>query len=319
MEHVIREPMRARKAFSLLGLSLVVICAVRFGLSFLTRLLLKRLGFSENLPDWLFWAANYLPFYLIAIPCGLLLMRAVPAMPREKTRLGAKNFFLFLLMCFPLMYIGNLVGNLLSAILSGGTAENALNDIIFDNSILKCVVVVLLAPCIEEFVFRKQLIDRASVYGEEVAILFSGLTFGLFHMNLYQFFYAAALGMLFAYVYVRTRQVRYTIFMHIIINFLGSVVAPIFLSKLDIEAISAGQLDPSMLPALLGIMAYSMALMGLSAAGLVLLILKVKKFLFLPAPAGIPRQAHFKTVYCNVGMIAFVAVCIGMSVYSLLG
>ena len=50
--------------------------------------------------------------------------------------------------------------------------------------------------------------------------------FGLFHLNLFQFFYAFGLGLMFGYVYMRTSQLRYSIVMHMIINFNGSVLAP---------------------------------------------------------------------------------------------
>ena len=63
---------------------------------------------------------------------------------------------------------------------------------------------VIVGPIFEEWLFRKQLIDHTRKYGEKTAILLSGLAFGLFHMNLFQFFYAFLLGLMFGYVYTRT-------------------------------------------------------------------------------------------------------------------
>ena len=317
MEAAIREPMRARKAFSILGFSLLAAFAVRYGLEWLTHLYAQARGYAEPLSGWRYWVLNYLPFYLIAIPVGILLMRIVPAAPRAKTTMRTKDFFLFLLMCFPLMYAGALVGNLLSLALSLGKAQNGLEALVTDSSPLKYLFMVVIGPFVEEFVFRKTLIDRASAYGEKVAVLFSGMTFGLFHMNLFQFFYAAMLGMLFAYVYVRTRKLRYTVFMHMIINFVGSVIAPLVAANIDTGALLAGDPGSSAPLALAGALLYSSVYMGLSAAGTVMLVLKWKKFIFLPAPAQLERKVHFRTVYLNAGMIAFTAVCLGMCVYAL--
>ena len=62
--------------------------------------------------------------------------------------------------------------------------------------------------------------------------------FALFHLNLFQFFYAFGLGLMFGYVYMRTSQLRYSIVMHMIINFNGSVLAPWVLSQVDLEALA---------------------------------------------------------------------------------
>jgi membrane protease YdiL (CAAX protease family) len=252
-------------------------------------------------------------------------MRKAPAAPCEPTKLGAKNFWLFMLMCFPLLYGGNLVGTALSALLSGGKAQNALYDILFDESPLKILCVVVLAPLVEEFLFRKQLIDRCGRYGEKNSILFSALLFGLFHMNLYQFFYAFGLGLVFAYVYTRTRRLRYSVIMHMIINFMGSVLTPLLLSGVDlatVEEMSAGSFDPQALsgmpPALAAYLIYVLVLIGLSIAGLVLLIVKVPKLAYRPSAEELGKGQRLKTIYGNGGVIAFILFCAVMCGISLL-
>ena len=39
----------------------------------------------------------------------------------------------------------------------------------------------------------------------------------------------------------------------------------------------------------------------------------------LPASEELPREAVFRTVYVNAGVIVFVAICLGLSVLSLFG
>jgi membrane protease YdiL (CAAX protease family) len=323
-EQIILTP---KRVYRRLGLALSVTALSTVGLQLLIGFIAgvrATQGSDLTAYPWFSWVASFVPLYLIGIPLGLLILRSVPAAPCETMKLGGKNFFLFLLMCFPMMYGGNLVGTLLSALLSSGRAENALNSYIFDDSPLKILVIVVLAPILEEFLFRKQLIDRCSRYGEKNAILFSALMFGLFHMNLYQFFYAFGLGLVFAYVYTRTRCLRYSILIHMVINFMGSVLAPLLLSQVDFEAITqvaSGELDPEamlpLLPAFGAYMGYVLILLGLSVAGLVVLIVKAPKLVYRPSAEELPKGQRFQTIYCNGWVIVFALFCVAVCGYSL--
>lgn len=317
---------QAKKDFSRIGLALFTIG----GLTTALQLLLSALwatslrGTPVGDAEWMMWVLNFAPMYLIAVPVGLLMMKKVPADMQPGTKLGGKRFWVLMLMCMPIMYGGNLIGNLLSAILSGGTAENALLDFVMGNPIYTILVAVIIAPLLEEFIFRKQIIDRLGKYGEKTAILFSALAFGLFHMNLFQFFYAFGLGLLFAYVYARTRRLRYSVIMHMIINFMGSVIAPWLLTILDLEALTAIESGEAtmeqimgMVPGLLAYLGYAGLLMLSSVAGLVLLLVNWKKRQFLPASNELPTGVAGKTAYCNLGMILFMAFCLVMIVFSL--
>ncbi len=320
--------MRASKTFSRIGLALVAISGLTSVLQLLLAAALAAFasGGASAQESWVTWIATFVPLYVVGMPVGIWIMHKLPVQQFQTVKLGGKNFFLFMLMCFPLMYGGNIVGTVLSMLLSSGQANNAIMGYIFDSSPLKVLVIVVLAPLLEEFIFRKQIIDRIGCYGEKTAILFSALTFGLFHMNLFQFFYAFALGLLFAYVYTRTRRLRYSVAMHMVINFMGSVLAPMLLSGVDMEVlnqISTGAVDQSvlvsMLPQLLGLICYMLVLVGLSITGLVFLCIKAPKLVYLPAAEELPKGKRFKTVYCNVGMILFVLLCCGVCVWSLIG
>lgn len=136
-------------------------------------------------------------------------------------------------------------------------------------------------------------------------------------MNLFQFFYAFGLGLVFGYVYTRTRRLRYSVIMHMIINFMGAVIAPFILSLMDMDAlirISEGVTDEatplSVLPGLAAFMVYALVLVGLSIAGLVLICVKMSKLVFIPAADEIPKGQRFRSVYCNMGVILFVLSCV---------
>ena len=59
-------------------------------------------------------------------------------------------------------------------------------------------------------------------------------------------------------------------------------------------------------------------MLGLSIAGLVVLIVMLRKLVFLPKGQEIEKGKCFKTVYCNVGVILFVLICVAMCVTALL-
>lgn len=275
---------------------------------------------------WLLWFLSFLPLYCIAIPLGVLVMKGAPGedlckrnftmydpetervLDYKTTKdLGVKDFFSALLVCFPIMYVGNIVGVMLSMLLSGGTAVNPLNEMLEDMDLLMALIPVVVAPVMEEYVFRKQIIDRCGKYGEKTAILFSGLTFGLFHMNLFQFFYAFGLGLLFAYIYTRTGKLRYTVALHMIVNFMGGVVAPWVLMKSGLDL--SGEIETSVLAApssgMILYMGYALFNLALMIAGIVVFILKVSKLTFYPAPMELQKGTRFKTVYLNIGFILF--------------
>jgi hypothetical protein len=66
--------------------------------------------------------------YLIAVPLSFLLIKKIPAEAVEKHPLGFTRFLVLMLICMPIMYGGTLLGTLLSGLISGGTAQNALEE-----------------------------------------------------------------------------------------------------------------------------------------------------------------------------------------------
>lgn len=152
----------------------------------------------------------------------------------------------------------------------------------------------------------------------------SALFFALFHGNFYQFFYAFGLGAMFAFIYVKTGRLRYTILLHMIINSLSAVVVPLILNLVDMtllnEALYAMSEDPTMffeiagptLPGVILYAAYLICYLGAVLAGIVLLIVNARKFRTAPGIYPIPRDLAFRTVILNTGVILYILVCIIM-------
>ena len=307
-----------RKDFSKIGFSLTSMLlapnALVFYITFVWVIILELMGKPGTVMDInVLSILSSVFIYAVGLPIGYVIISKIPVTPPKKAKLSLNNFFVFLVMCIAIMNIGDLVGTGLSALLSGAKAQNPLDIMNSMNIFTIFLTTVIIAPIGEEFIFRKLIIDRTLKYGEMTAIIFSGLTFGLFHQNFFQFFYAFGVGVLFAYIYVRTGKIRYSMIMHAVINFIGGII-PFILSKSFLEVygtvpeevteISKEFLSDSI--ATMGSMAiYYMVNIILTVVGAVFLILNLRKFCFEKTSLEIPKKKVFKTVYVNAGMIVF--------------
>lgn len=81
------------------------------------------------------------------------------------------------------------------------------------------LTIVVAAPILEEWIFRgiilEGLLKRYSVLK---SILFSSFLFGIVHLNPWQFISAMILGSFSGWVYYKTRNLTYSIFIHFINN-----------------------------------------------------------------------------------------------------
>ena len=167
--------------------------------------------------------------YLVGFPLCFLVLRRIPAWhrPGERKIRGLELFFLAVF-CMGFAYIGNLIGSLMASVWDmarGVQSINPVSDVIQTmNPVVMIAATVIVAPVMEELLFRKLLIDRLIPFGQPMAVVISGVCFGLYHGNLFQFFYACMLGMIFAYLYSSTGKMRYNVVLHMIINLTGGVI-----------------------------------------------------------------------------------------------
>lgn len=315
----------ARRHFSRLGLGTFTILIVGVVAQVLVMIPLAFLwpGWMEH--SWGFWLVSFLPLYAVAIPIGFLILRTVPAQPPERIDLRPGQFLTVAAVSIFMMYAGSFVGSLVAGVLQnvlGITVENPVEELVIGSSVVpRILVTVILAPIIEEFIFRKQLIDRMRVYGSRLAVVLSALMFGLFHGNLSQLFYAAALGLVFGYVYQRTGKMRYSVALHMLINFMGSVIAPVFLEHMpELEQLETMELTAIIenFSWMLAYLLYAFVLFGGAITGLVLLCVNFRKLTFAPAERKLPRGTEFQTACLNVGMILLLIGCVGEILLSLL-
>ena len=135
-----------------------------------------------------------LTMYGISMPFMGWLVSRIPAQKIEGRKMTAGQWIIAFLMCYGLMYAGNLIGTALTfgiGMVKGTGVDNPMLSTVMQlNPWVTFVIAVLIAPTAEELLFRKLLTERIVKYGELPAVLASGLFFGLFHGNLNQFSYA---------------------------------------------------------------------------------------------------------------------------------
>ncbi|ATO40537.1 hypothetical protein BP20092_08070 [Bifidobacterium pseudolongum subsp. globosum DSM 20092] len=302
----------AKRAYSRAGAAITLMLVVWVLLTLLLQGAVAGMLHTPQLSMWLSVVISSGVLYCIALPLGFIVLRTEPMLPTRRFTLKPSRFLMYLLIALPITYAGNIIGIVLSALLSGGQASNRILDMTGGSDwVVNIVAAVLLAPIVEEWLFRKQLIGRLRRFGELPAILVSALFFALFHLNLFQFFYAFGLGVLFGYVYMRTSKLRYTVGLHMLINANGGIVAPWFMNRLmgAIDAnLTPDTLTGAQMGALIGGLTYSFVLLAATLAGLVLLIVRWKRREFYLAPEQLPRGAAGRAAFGNPGIVTCIAV-----------
>ena len=87
------------------------------------------------------------------------------------------------------------------------------------NNVLGCITIAVLAPILEEVLFRGAIQGYLMrKYNPTVGIVVAALVFGLIHMNPIQIFYAFCLGLVFGWMYYRTRSLMPVIIGHVLNN-----------------------------------------------------------------------------------------------------
>ena len=279
----------------------------------------------NNPPSWTLWVSSFVPMYCIAFPLFILLINRVPAEPFVETKtLNFPGWLKFFALTVFGMVSGSLVASFVGELFKkvGVNTNVSMETMTSTGSMLAPIMLAIIAPIVEEFMFRKFLIDRIHVYGGKVAVLTSAAMFALFHGNFSQIFYTFLMGLVWGYVYYKTGKIIYTIIMHMLVNFGGAVVSVYLLNKLsgvnvdynDIEAVVA---SPEAMSVIGGLLIYELILYGFAIAGLICLIIGFKKRSYSQERLELTEENKVATVCFNVGMILFVLACVGLFVLSI--
>ncbi len=174
----------------------------------------------------------------VGYPVFLTVIRKVPdsiPMGGGAAKLSFRQFIGLFFVCTAVMYLSSFAGSIISLLLTklkGSEVGNPVEEFLSNSNIyLNALYIAIIGPAMEEYIFRKVLLNKLRRFGDLPAILFTSIAFGLYHLNLSQFIYATTLGMIFSYTAIRTNTIKYTIIIHIMINTIGSVIAPLTLNN----------------------------------------------------------------------------------------
>lgn len=247
---------------------------------------------------WINYAGIAISFYLIGFPVFYLMIKNLPEEEkRESKTLGVFEVIKICFMSYSIVYIVNFLTNILMmliAVIKGSEVTNPLvNMLEGSNWIWSLIFAGILSPIIEEMMFRGVMLNKLRRYGDKVAIITTAILFGLFHANFSQFFYAVALGIVFAYVALKTGTIKYSIILHIVVNIMGGVILPAVIGDgSNIVAVGC----------------VGLALLAIVIVGLVLLIKNRKNISLLDGEIKLEKGTAFKTIWVNVGMILYVVI-----------
>lgn len=287
-----------RRCFRTVGLAYVVYLLVSTASQVVAYLLFEA---PESETGWNLWMmVCMLSMYPLATFFFYLIMRRLPkARQTWKESMNLGKYMGIFVVCMGCMYLGNIIGQAVNAILKAITGLPMANDLDILISDMQpwliLLVVVTVGPVMEELVFRKFLLDRIAGYGQATSMLISGLIFGIAHGNFYQFFYAFALGAIFALVYLRTGNILHTIGLHMMINFCGSFVSLYVLELVEDWGVAG----------LLLVFAQVMVMLGYVIATVILLVYYRRELFLYEEKKNIPAGKWFLAVMCNAGMILY--------------
>lgn len=280
--------MTERRFFNRLGWILALDIFIWVGGQLGVAVLINHLASSLWDQEWLFWLATMGPQYLLAFPITLKLCKGLPRNELYQHKLKIGDNVQIFLMILGISLVGNLIGTIVTTVLGNITGWNFsadATDLLYEHSAgWLFFIVALIGPVIEEILYRKVLIDRLIVFGDGAAIMLSALFFGLVHGNFSQVFYAFGIGIILAFVYIRTGRLRYTIGLHMAFNFLQGFLPMMLTKQINLDELLEGmmQLDLNLIVAhlggILGLLGYELLFLVLAVIGVVFLIANRQKY-----------------------------------------
>ncbi len=308
-----------KKYFSTIGFAVFALVVIQYISSIAISLIVSMFA------PWMFYniiassILNLLPIYLVAVPVFIKMISRLPAVDPLSAPLGAKGWWGGLCCTITMMMLGNYLSQITIIwfeTMMGRQQTNPVETMTANTPWwINLIFIAILAPILEEIVFRKILCRHLLPLGEGYAIVLSSVIFGLCHGNFFQFFYAFGVGVILALIYVKTGKLIHTITFHFIMNFLGGVFAPWLLSKLELDKLAeileqmatSTQMPDAILPYVQPLMLlaiYEVFMYTAVIIGTVLLIKARKKYSLDSGILPPPKEHRIANVFLNTGVAA---------------
>ena len=314
----------------------------RCGLAFLTTMLFLALFIpflfyflrrseANGIPALTFFK-KYLFFFnelltALALFAGALFLYRVPVSPPVRKRTSFKLFVLLFTVSIAFATVGSYVGEFWASLwysVSGISTQNALNTAMTYTSLWQTILCAgIITPIIEEYFFRKLLIDRLRGYSETLAILTSAIFFAFFHQNIYQFFYTLAFGLVLAYLYVRTGSYLAVTLLHMAFNFFLGIFPLLFSEAISLFT-AVIETNPSTLQIVqyfsltfLSFL-YTAAYIAANILGVIFFFIYAKKIRICKSECDLSPETKLRATLLNFGMIAAISISLLTLAQSLL-
>lgn len=323
-----------KKIFSRLGFALSAYILISVGVITLLQLIISLVlddAAANNVfsSDLYVWGGQVLAMYILAFPALHLMTRSVPRKVKEKKKMDIEELFMLFFIAQAFAFVGSLISSVITSFFSiilGREVSGDVTELIMDTPIwIVIVVAVIIGPIFEEIIFRRILIDRLSPFGEKLAIFTSAIAFGVFHGNFDQVVYATALGIILGYVYSTTRDIRYSIGLHVIFNLFGTVPAMLLSDSLDViyslpeETLMNPEALMEYMPQLMSIYGYSIVQLAFVGLGVYFLVKAKKQGRFKisnEVDIRIPKES-LSAVFVNAGVITFAVITVAQFILNL--
>lgn len=294
-----------KKNLSWVGFSYLALLAIGIGGTILIGMVCK----------WFFFGVGQETLYLIqvvctygiGIPVAVLIAKKAPAEKSSVSSLLDGRIVKLFLICYFLNYVGQIlsgfVSDFLTSVSPNGFAVSSTAEMLGNGNtgfeVALFVIMVFVAPVLEEWFFRKTLIDRLQRYGQLFAVLVSGVAFGLYHGNMSQLIPTTFLGVAFGYIYMQTGNIWYTVVLHMLNNFFA--VSAMFL-------LTGGNVGAAMF--------LGLAVLVIVTTGCVMFFKNVKKVHISAEILVLPQRGWQNTVFTSPGILAGAAAALSIILWN---
>ena len=184
---------------------------------------------SEKVGNLLYWGLYnvfYFASFMLPVPFFMLISRKQST---QKMALDVRFPRHFALMAVAAVGMIMAAGQINSLLVSPFVGENASTQVLLDlisgdkgyMVVLVFVMLVIVPPFCEEFLFRGLVLGNLLPYGKGMAIVSSALLFSLMHQSFSQFLYTAVAGVVLGLLYTESGSIWPSTLVHMVNNLLS--------------------------------------------------------------------------------------------------
>lgn len=173
---------------------------------------------------------NEITFTISALIGLLFMFKYYKDIKIDKVKPKIKTIFIYGLIIYGLTSFSNLISIEVNKLISltgySFTGEN-LSVFEFKNlyqTITMTIYAAIVAPIVEEFVFRGFILETLKGFNTKLAIIISAFIFGLFHMEYFQLLPAIISGILLGILYVKNKSIWVPVGAHMINNIISLIL-----------------------------------------------------------------------------------------------